>query len=149
MTLRGRLPWAFSSVRLRLLAGLAVLLVVGLVVSAVISALLLDDFLDKRNQDTLKANAERLTRVIGQGPQTANADQLGALLGSPLGTVAVDEDNKVLLSTGSAAGAADELAALSATAPAGSVVTLEGATSAPYASPVPAWSSTAGPPKAP
>ncbi|MGW0846586.1 ATP-binding protein [Streptomyces sp. NPDC002787] len=126
MTLRGRLPWASSSVRLRLLAGLALLLVVGLVTSAVISALLLEDFLDKRNQDTLKANAERLTRVIGQGPQTANADQIGALLGSPLGTVAVDEDDKVLLSTGSASRAADELAALSATAPTGSVVVLEG-----------------------
>ncbi|GAB2580014.1 hypothetical protein GCM10027168_11060 [Streptomyces capparidis] len=126
MRIRGRLPWASSSVRLRLLAGLAVLLVVGLAASAVISAFLLEDFLDKRNQDTLEANAERLTRVIGQGPQTANADQLGALLGSPLGTVAVDEDNNVLLSTGSASRAAHEVAALSATAPTGKVVTLEG-----------------------
>ncbi|MBC7270665.1 MAG: HAMP domain-containing histidine kinase [Streptomyces sp.] len=126
MKLRGRLPWAVSSVRLRLLAGLAVLLVFGLAASAVISAFLLESFLDKRNQDTLKATAERLTRVIGQGPQTADADQLGALLGTPLGTVAVDADNEVLLSTGSASRAADELAALSLTAPTGSVVTLEG-----------------------
>ncbi|MEV7784375.1 HAMP domain-containing sensor histidine kinase [Streptomyces sp. NPDC088106] len=125
MRLRGRLPWAFSSVRLRLITGLAVLLVAGLAVSAVISAFLLDSFLDKRNQDTLEANADRLTQVIGRGPQTADADQLGALLGSPLGTVAVDEDNKVLLSTGSAARAAGEVAALSVTAAAGTVVTLE------------------------
>ncbi|MBQ1094503.1 hypothetical protein, partial [Streptomyces sp. B93] len=117
MKLRGRLPWAVSSVRLRLLAGLAVLLVFGLAASAVISAFLLESFLDKRNQDTLKATAERLTRVIGQGPQTADADQLGALLGTPLGTVAVDADNRVLLSTGSASRAADELAALSLTSP--------------------------------
>ncbi|MFJ8148699.1 ATP-binding protein [Streptomyces sp. NPDC096048] len=126
MTLRSRLPWAFSSVRLRLLAGLAVLLVVGLISSALISAFLLEGFLDKRSQETLEANAERLTRVINQGPQTANADQLGALLGSPLGTVGVDQDNTVLLSTGSAARAAEELAALSVTAPAGTIVTLDG-----------------------
>ncbi|WP_053846508.1 HAMP domain-containing sensor histidine kinase [Streptomyces sp. NRRL B-24085] len=126
MRLSGRLPWASSSVRLRLLAGLAVLLVVGLVASAVISAFLLEDFLDRRNEDTLKANAARLARVIRQGPQTADADQLGALLGSPLGTVAVDEDNRVLLSTGSASRAATEVAAFSATAPTGSVVTVEG-----------------------
>ncbi|MBT3153191.1 HAMP domain-containing histidine kinase [Streptomyces sp. CHD11] len=126
MRLRSRLPWAFSSLRLRLLAGLALLLVVGLVASAVISAFLVENFLDKRDQHTLEANAGRLAQVIGRGPQTADADHLGALLGSPLGTVAVDENNKVLLSTGSAARAEEELAALSATAPAGSVVTLEG-----------------------
>ncbi|MHC3474757.1 sensor histidine kinase [Streptomyces sp. 7R007] len=93
----------------------------GLVASAVISAFLLDGFLDKRNQATLEADAKRLTHVIGKGPQTANSDQLGALLGSPLGLVAVNEDNKVLLSTGSASRAADELAALSETTAPGSV----------------------------
>ncbi len=126
MRLRSRLPWAFSSVRLRLLAGMAVLLVAGLFVSAVISAFLLEDFLDKRHRNTLEANAERLSRVIARGPQTADADQIGALLGSPMGTVAVDEDNDVLLSTGSAARAAEEVAEVSATAPAGDVVNLKG-----------------------
>lgn len=126
MRLRGRLPWAFSSVRLRLLAGMAALLVAGLFVSAVISALLLEDFLDKRHQNTLEANAERLTQVLGRGPQTADGEQIGALLGSPMGTVAVDEDDNVLLSTGSAARAAEEVAAAVATAPEGEVVTLDG-----------------------
>ncbi|MFD5661021.1 histidine kinase dimerization/phospho-acceptor domain-containing protein [Streptomyces hirsutus] len=124
--MRLRLPWSFSSVRLRLLIGLAMLLVAGLAASAVISAFLLESFLDKRNQRTLLATAERLEQVIGQGPQTADADQLGAFLGSPLGTVAVDEDNKVLLSTGSAAPAADALATVSTTVPVGSVATSEG-----------------------
>ncbi|MDH6514219.1 signal transduction histidine kinase [Streptomyces sp. SAI-135] len=147
MRLRGRLPWASSSVRLRLLAGLAILLVVGLVASAVISALLLEDFLDRRNQDTLKANAARLARVIAQGPQTADADQLGALLGSPLGTVAVDEDNTVLLSTGSASWAAEEVADSSATAPTGSVVTVEGGDLSAVRIPSPGLSIDRGPTK--
>ncbi|MFD5271586.1 sensor histidine kinase [Streptomyces sp. NPDC058335] len=126
MNLRSRVTWSRSSVRLRLLAGLAVLLVSGLTASAVISASLLEDFLDKRYERTLEASADRLAEVIDRGPQTADADQLAALLGTPLGIVVVDTDDKVLESTGSATTAADELVALCANAPAGALVTYDG-----------------------
>jgi two-component system OmpR family sensor kinase len=110
---------------LRILAGLAVLLVVGLVASSVTSALLLDNFLHKRYARTLTDSAARIRAVIANGPQTADGDQLAALLGPPLGIVAVDADNHVLLSTGSGAGAPTELAAGTAAAPAGHVVRLD------------------------
>ncbi|MFJ8785254.1 MULTISPECIES: sensor histidine kinase [unclassified Streptomyces] len=126
MNLKDRLAWSRSSVRLRLLAGLAVLLVSGLTASTVISAFLLEDFLDKRYDETLKGSSDRLAEVIARGPQTADADQLAALLGPPLGVVAVDRDNKVLESTGSAAAAADRLAELSTTVPIGRIVTFDG-----------------------
>lgn len=126
MNLRSRVTWSRSSVRLRLLAGLAILLVFGLTASAVISASLLEDFLDKRYERTLEASADRLAEVIDRGPQTADADQLAALLGTPLGIIVVDTDDKVLESTGSATTAADELVALCATAPAGTIVTYDG-----------------------
>ncbi|MGW1003454.1 ATP-binding protein [Streptomyces sp. NPDC002520] len=127
MRFRGRLPWwSFSSVRLRLLIGLAVLLVAGLVASAVTSTLLVADFLHTRYEDTLKDSAKRITHVIERGPQTANADQLAALLGPPLGIVAVSADNTVLLSTGTATSSAADLAKLTALAPAGAVVTYGG-----------------------
>ncbi|MFI8090796.1 ATP-binding protein [Streptomyces sp. NPDC086080] len=121
-----RRPWSRSSVRLRLLAGLAVLLVTGLTASTVISAFLMEDYIDQRNDATLQDRADRLTEVIAQGPQRADADQVAALLGSPLGIVAVDRHNRVLESTGSAIAAAGELAELSTTAPPGEIVTYDG-----------------------
>ncbi|MFI6436572.1 sensor histidine kinase [Streptomyces sp. NPDC050759] len=126
MNLRSRVTRSRSSVRVRLLAGLAVLLVFGLTAAAVISASLLEDFLDKRDERTLQASADRLAEVIERGPQTADADQLAALLGAPLGIIVVDTDNTVLESTGSASTSADELVALCATAPAGTLVTRDG-----------------------
>ncbi|MGA5507002.1 ATP-binding protein [Streptomyces umbrinus] len=126
MKLRGRRARFFSSVRSRLLAGLAVLLVFGLTASAVISAFLLEDYLNKRYERTLKTSAQGLTEVIARGPQTANGDQLGSLLGPPMGLVAVDADNKVLLSTGSASSAARPVAQLSTTVPAGAIVRYDG-----------------------
>ncbi|MDQ0772214.1 two-component system OmpR family sensor kinase [Streptomyces aurantiacus] len=130
MKLRGlrglRRTWSFSSVRLRLLAGLAALLVCGLTASAVISAFLLEDFLDRRYEKTLETSADRFKEVIERGPQTADADQLGTLLGPPLGLVVVGEDNKVLLSTGSASVAAGAVTELSSTVPAGSIVRYDG-----------------------
>ncbi|WP_066945345.1 sensor histidine kinase [Streptomyces lushanensis] len=124
--MKARLPWSLSSVRLRLLAGLALLLVVGLAASAAISAVLLESFLDERDHHTLRSYAERVAQEIERAPQSVDAEQLGALLGSPLGTVVVDNENRVLLSTGSAKRAADALAALSTTVPTGSVATLDG-----------------------
>ncbi|MFH8533511.1 ATP-binding protein [Streptomyces tendae] len=121
-----RLGWSRSSVRLRLLSGLAALLVFGLTASTVISAFLLEDFLDKRYDDTLRGSAERVADVIAQGPQSADADQLAALLGSPLGIIAVDRDNQVLESTGSATASAGAVARLSTTVPAGRIVTYDG-----------------------
>ncbi|MEV2215388.1 HAMP domain-containing sensor histidine kinase [Streptomyces sp. NPDC050997] len=126
MRLLGRRTWSFSSVRLRLLAGLAVLLVSGLTASAVITAFLLEDYLDKRYEQTLETSAHRLTEVIGRGPQTADADQFATLLGPPLGMVAVDADNKVLTSTGSASSAARQVTELSTTVPTGTIVNYDG-----------------------
>ncbi|MFD7323331.1 ATP-binding protein [Streptomyces sp. NPDC059875] len=121
----GRLPWSFSSVRTRLLAGLALLLTAGLIASAASSTLLLEDFLLERDENTLRASAERITDVIAQGPQSANADQLGAVLGPPLGIVAVDADNRVLAATGAASSAATTLVALTGTVAPGEVVTYD------------------------
>lgn len=126
MNLKGRVVWPRSSVRMRLLAGLAVLLVSGLTASTTISAFLLEDFLDKRYDRTLQDRADGVAEVIARGPQSADADQLAALLGPPLGVVAVDQDNKVLESTGSATTAAGELAESSATVPVGRIVTYDG-----------------------
>lgn len=126
MKLRGPRTWSFSSVRLRLLAGLAVLLVFGLTASSAISAFLLEDFLDKRHDKTLHTSAEGFTEVIARGPQTANADQLGTLLRPPMGLIAVDADNKILLSTGSASSAAGPVTELSTTVPAGTTVNYDG-----------------------
>ena len=126
MSPKGRTNWSRSSVRLRLLAGLAVLLVFGLTASTVTSAFLLEDFLDRRYENTLRVSAGQLTEVIARGPQSADADQLAALLGPPLGIVAVDGDNRVLESTGSATSAAGELAELSTGLPAGRIVTYDG-----------------------
>jgi two-component system OmpR family sensor kinase len=100
--------------------------VTGLVASAVSNTFLLEDFLHTRYVDTFEDSAHRITRVIDRGPQTAEADQLAALLGPPLGTVAVGADGSVLLSTGSAAGSAKDLARITARAPAGTVVAYEG-----------------------
>ncbi|MFJ8140840.1 sensor histidine kinase [Streptomyces sp. NPDC096013] len=126
MKLRGRLPWSFSSVRLRLLVGLAVLLAAGLVASAVSSALLLEDFLHNRYENTIRTSADRFAKVVARGPQTANADQLAALLGPPLGVVAVNADNQVLTSTGSASQVAGDIAKLTATTSPDRVVTYHG-----------------------
>ncbi|MGW8452433.1 sensor histidine kinase [Streptomyces niveus] len=125
MKLHGRLPWSFSSVRLRLLVGLSVLLTAGLVASAASSTLLLEDFLLERDETTLRASADQLRAVIAQGPQSADVDQFGALLGAPLGVVAVDADNRVLAATGAATSAAATLAALTDTVPPGEVVTYD------------------------
>ncbi|MGC5561509.1 sensor histidine kinase [Streptomyces sp. FR-108] len=124
--LRDRRLWSFASVRLRLLTGLAVLLVSGLTASAVITGFLLEDYLDRRYEKTLETYADRITEVIERGPQTADAVQLGTLLGPPLGLVAVDADNHVLLSTGSASSADRAVAELSASVPAGTVVGYDG-----------------------
>ncbi|GHE64108.1 MULTISPECIES: sensor histidine kinase [Streptomyces] len=126
MNIERRAVWSRSSVRLRLLAGLAVLLVFGLTASTTISAFLLEDFLDKRDDRTLRDRADAVAQVVAHGPQTADADQLAALLGPPLGVVAVDKDNKVLESTGSATAAADALARRSTTVPVGSILTYDG-----------------------
>lgn len=122
MNLRGCLSWSFSSVRLRILTGLAVLLVAGLTGSAVTNTLLLKNYLHTRYTHTLQDSAARMEQVIDTGPQTARSDQLGSLLGPPLGIVAVDAHNHVLLSTGSATATPQALAGITASVPAGRVV---------------------------
>jgi two-component system OmpR family sensor kinase len=96
---RSRLrPWT-SSIHLRLLSGLAVLLVTGLVASSLTSGYFLDDFLEQIYHDTLAGNADQYRGLIGSGPQTVNGDQIGALVGTPLGVVGLDADDHELFST--------------------------------------------------
>ncbi|WP_413760423.1 sensor histidine kinase [Streptomyces sp. MMBL 11-3] len=121
-----RRAWSFSSVRLRLLTGLAVLLVAGLAASAVITAFLLEDYLDRRHERTLETSAHRIAGVVGRGPQRIDADQFTTLLGPPLGLVAVGPDDEVLTSTGSAEPVAREVTAFSTTVPAGTVAEYDG-----------------------
>jgi len=79
--IHGRLRPSRAGVRLRILAGLAVLLVAGLTASSVTSALLLESFLHKHYTRTLQDSAARMRAVLARGPQVANGDQLSALLG--------------------------------------------------------------------
>nr|WP_277349419.1 HAMP domain-containing sensor histidine kinase [Streptomyces sp. S3(2020)] len=110
-----------------MLAGLGVLLTAGLIAGAVSGTLLLEDFLHKRDEDTLRTSADRLTDVFARGPQSADADQFAALLEPRLGIVAVDGDNRVLASTGAASTAAGTLADLTGALPLGEVATYDGA----------------------
>ncbi|MEU6557412.1 ATP-binding protein [Streptomyces sp. NPDC046915] len=120
--LHGRLHLSRASVRLRILAGLAILLVAGLTASSATSALLLEDFLHKRYARTLQDTAARMRAVIAQGPQVANGDQLSALVGPPLGSIAVDGHGRILLSTGAADLAPQALVRVTAAVPVGRVV---------------------------
>ncbi|WP_129668710.1 sensor histidine kinase [Phytoactinopolyspora endophytica] len=123
MKLRVRLPWSFSGVRLRLLTGLAVLLTAGLLASAASSTFLLREFLNKRDETTLRASADQFGDVIARGPQTADVDHLGALFGPSHGIIAVDADSRILATTGEASSAAAMLVSLASTVPPGEIVT--------------------------
>ncbi|MBY8880682.1 HAMP domain-containing sensor histidine kinase [Actinacidiphila acidipaludis] len=120
--IHGRLRPARAGVRLRILAGLAVLLVAGLTASSLTSALLLESFLHKRYTRTLRDSAARMRAVLVRGPQVANGDQLSALLGPPLGSIAVDGHDRILLSTGTGDLAPEAMVTATATVPAGHVV---------------------------
>jgi two-component system OmpR family sensor kinase len=125
--LHGRLRPSRAGVRLRILAGLAVLLVTGLAASSVTGALLMGDYLHKRYVNTLQESAARLEAVIAKGPQVADGDQLSALLGPPLGSIAVDAHDRVLLAGGSAALAPEALVRATARVPASRAVGYDGA----------------------
>ncbi|MEU9153201.1 ATP-binding protein [Streptomyces sp. NPDC048417] len=125
--LHGRLRPSRAGVRLRILAGLAVLLVAGLTASSATGALLLGDYLHKRYVHTLQDSATRVRAVIARGPQVADGDQLSALLGPPLGSIAVDAHDRILVSSGAADLAPEALVRATATVPAGRVVGFENA----------------------
>lgn len=125
--LHGRLRPSRAGVRLRILAGLAVLLVTGLTASSAAGALLMGDYLHKRYVHTLRDSATRLEAVIAKGPQTADGDQLSALLGPPLGSIAVDARDHVLLAGGAAELAPEALVRATAAVPANQVVGYDGA----------------------
>ncbi|MEY9854809.1 two-component system OmpR family sensor kinase [Catenulispora sp. GAS73] len=120
--LHGRLRPSRAGVRLRLLAGLAGLLVAGLAASSVAGAVLLGDYLHKRYVHTLQDSAARLEAVIARGPQVADGDQLSALLGPPLGSIAVDAQDRILLSGGAADLAPEALVRATAAVRPGQVV---------------------------
>jgi two-component system OmpR family sensor kinase len=125
--LHGRLRPSRAGVRLRILAGLAVLLVAGLTASSVTGALLMGDYLHKRYVHTLQDSAARLEAVIAQGPQAADGDQLSALLGPPFGSIAVDGQDRVLMAGGAARPAPEALVRATASVPANHVVGYDGA----------------------
>ncbi|GAA0898544.1 MULTISPECIES: sensor histidine kinase [Streptomyces violaceusniger group] len=120
--LHGRLRPSRAGVRLRILAGLAVLLVAGLTASSVTSILMLESFLHKRNTRTLRDTSARLQAVIARGPQVADGDQISALLGPPFGSIAIDAHDRILLSTGSGDLAPEALVRATTTVPAGRVI---------------------------
>ncbi|OLE23106.1 MAG: hypothetical protein AUG49_17085 [Catenulispora sp. 13_1_20CM_3_70_7] len=113
----GRLRPSRASVRLRLLAGLALLLVTGLAANAAIGTLLLGDYLHHRYVHSLQDNAARLQTVTAQGPRTADSDLLSALLSAPYGSIALDARDRILFSSGAADLAPDELVRATATTP--------------------------------
>lgn len=122
---RRRYRWAPSSVRLRLLLGLGILLVVGLVSSSVTSALLLNHFLHNRLITTLQDDANRVQQTLSVGPQRVDGEQISALLGPPFGILTVDNAGRPLTSTGSAQLAPQELARLATQSSTGSVVSYQ------------------------
>ncbi|MFD0443841.1 hypothetical protein ACFQ10_17420 [Streptomyces indonesiensis] len=148
--LHGRLRPSRAGVRLRILAGLAVLLVAGLTASSVTSILMLESFLHKRNTRTLRDTSARLQAVIARGPQVADGDQISALLGPPFGSIAIDAHDRILLSTGSGDLAPEALVRATTTVPAAASSTTatsrDGTTSVPSAFPAPAssWRERAG-----
>ena len=119
--LHGRLRPSRAGVRLRILAGLAGLLVAGLGASAAAGALLLGDYLHQRYVHTLQDSATRLEAVIARGPQVADGDQLSALLGPPLGSIAVDAQDRIMLSQGAADLAPEALVRAATAVPPGQV----------------------------
>jgi two-component system OmpR family sensor kinase len=102
MTRTGRrrwAPWPTSSIRLRLLGGLAALLVVGTLATSTTSGYFLDGFLEQNAQTTLTLNAGKYRDLLAGGPQTINGDQISVLWGAPVGIVAVGADDRELFST--------------------------------------------------
>ena len=124
--LHGRLRPSRAGVRLRILAGLACLLVAGLTASSVTGAMQWGDYLHNRNVSTLRDSATHLRAAIARGPEVADGDQLSALLGPPLGIIAVDPRERVLLCSGSAELAPQALVSATAAVPAGRVVGIAG-----------------------
>ena len=117
-----RSRWRPSSVRVRLLTGLAVLLAAALLGSSAAGGILLNAYLHHRFVGTLQVTANRVQAVLDNDPQTADDDQIAAFLGAPLGIVAVDSAGRVLASTGSGDLAPAPLATITASAPVGDVV---------------------------
>lgn len=120
--IHGRLRPSRASVRLRILAGLALLLVTGLAANSAMGTLLLADYLHNRYVVTLQDNAARLQSVIAQGPRTTDNDLLSALLSSPYGSVALDAHDRILFSSGAAGLAPEALVRVTAAVPTGRVV---------------------------
>ncbi|NUP47407.1 MAG: HAMP domain-containing histidine kinase [Catenulispora sp.] len=112
----GRLRPSRASVRLRILAGLTLLLVTGLAANSAIGTLLLGDYLQNRYVHSLQDNAARLQAVTSQGPRTADSDLLSALLSQPYGSIALDAQNRILFSSGAADLAPEALVHVTATA---------------------------------
>ncbi|WP_042397371.1 HAMP domain-containing sensor histidine kinase [Streptacidiphilus carbonis] len=125
--IHGRLRPSRASVRLRILAGLALLLVTGLTANSAIGTLLLSDYLHNRYTRTLQDNAARLRAVTAQAPRIADSDLLSALLSPPYGSIALDGQDRILSSSGSADLAPGPLVRATAAVPTGRVVDYDNA----------------------
>jgi two-component system OmpR family sensor kinase len=113
-TQRPRLPGWTRTIRGRLLAGLVVSMALGLVGSSVVTSALLDDYLQNRDERTLRQAIDRVRSSLSEGPQVVDADQTRALVGDPLGIVVVGRDGRPGLTFGS--GTRNPAALLRATA---------------------------------
>lgn len=114
--IHGRLRPSRASVRLRILAGLTLLLVTGLAANSAIGTLLLGDYLQSRYVHSLQDNAARLQAVTSQGSRTADSSLLTALLSQPYGSIALDAQDRILFSSGAADLAPEALVHVTATA---------------------------------
>jgi two-component system OmpR family sensor kinase len=97
----------------------------GLVGSSVVTSALLDDFLQDRDQRTLRQAIERVRSSLSPRPQVVDVDQTRALVGYPLGIVVIGRDGRPGPAFGS--GTDDPAALLRATAaaPSDSIVDYE------------------------
>jgi two-component system OmpR family sensor kinase len=106
-----------ATIRGRLLAGLLGLMAVGLIGSSFVTSILLTNYLHDRDRTTLGDSAQRVREVMTHNPQDADAEQLGALLGAPLGVVITGPDGRAAASSGSGDRVPQAVARLTADAP--------------------------------
>ncbi len=91
-----------ASIRLRLLAGLLMLILAGLLGSFLATSILLQSYLEDGDRRMLRESGQRVRELVGRGPRIIDGEQVEALLGAPLGAVVVSAGDRAVAATGSA-----------------------------------------------
>ncbi|AXK31836.1 sensor histidine kinase [Streptomyces armeniacus] len=89
-------PRRAVTIRVRILAGVLVLLAAGVIGNSVAGALTLRHYLEDRGEDALRDSGDRVHEVLARGPHTLNDGQLAALAAPVLGITVVGRDGTVV-----------------------------------------------------